>query len=79
MNQMNQTNQRDQMTRQTGLVPDVRIVEAPRAEMVFPQPASSIVLSTISYVLASLGAWLVVARADPDHGWKSVVGYGAVF
>lgn len=49
------------------------------AEMVFLQPASSTHISTSSSGLPSLGVWVVVARADPDHGWKSDVGCGAAF
>lgn len=41
--------------------------------------ASSTHISTSSSGLPSLGVWVVAARADPDHGWKSDVGCGAAF
>ena len=41
--------------------------------------ASSTHFSTSQSSLPSLGLWVVAARADPDHGWKSNVGCGAPF
>jgi hypothetical protein len=48
------------------------------AEMVFLQPASPTYISTNSFVYG-FGTGLLLARADPDHGWKSDVGCGAAF